>query len=192
MTRRDEAHVTTPDGTRGLDRVPWAQRRFVFVHPPWMLADFVERLRGLVPRLGPLLLGIGDDVARRQHDGKWSIAQNVGHLSDVEDLWQERLEDLRQGKATYTAADPARFQRAAARHQDRALPETVRELAERRTRLVDALANASPALQKATAFHPRLETPMRLVDCAQFCAEHDDHHLLRIRELRVIFGLGPA
>jgi hypothetical protein len=29
---------------------------------------------------------------------------------------------------------------------------------------------------------------MRLVDCAQFYAEHDDHHLLRIRELRRIFG----
>ncbi len=181
--------MTTQDATEGLDRLPWAQRRFAFVHPAWMLGDFVERLRGLVPRLGPLLTGIGDDIAHRQHDGKWSIAQNVGHLSDVEELWQERLEDLRQGKATYTAADPARFQRAAARHQDRALAATVRELAERRARLIDALANASPALQEATAFHPRLKATMRLVDCAQFYAEHDDHHLLRIRELSSIFGL---
>jgi hypothetical protein len=30
---------------------------------------------------------------------------------------------------------------------------------------------------------------MRLVDCAQFAAEHDDHHLLRIRTLR---AGGPA
>ena len=182
--------MATPDTSEGFERVPWAQRRFAFVHPAWMLADFVERLRGLVPRLGPLLAEIDDDVARRQHDGKWSIAQNVGHLSDVEELWQERLEDLRQGRATYAAADPAYYQRAAARHQERALSATVRELAERRDRLVDALATASPALQKATAFHPRLKTTMRLVDCAQFYAEHDDHHLLRIRELRSIFGLG--
>lgn len=185
--------MTTSDATEGLDRVPWAQRRFAFVHPPWMLADFVERLRGLVPRLGPLLAGVSDDVAHRQHDGKWSIAQNVGHLSDTEELWQERLDDLRQGRATYTAADPVRFQRAATRHHERLLSATVRELAERRAGLVDALANASPALQKATAFHPRLKTPMRLVDCAQFYAEHDDHHLLRIRELRSILGLAaPA
>jgi uncharacterized damage-inducible protein DinB len=182
------AHVTTSGETENLDRPPWAQRRFAFGQPAWMLADFVERLRGLVPRLGPLLEGISDDVARRQHDGKWSIAQNVGHLSDTEELWQERLEDLRQGKAAYTAADPARFQRAAARHHERALSATVRELAERRARLVEALANASPALQKATAFHPRLKTTMRLVDCAQFYAEHDDHHLLRIREIRAILG----
>jgi hypothetical protein len=157
-----------------------------------MLRDFVERLRGLVPRLHPLLEGVPDDVARRQHDGRWSIAQNVGHLSDTEELWQERLEDLRAGRATYTPADPARFRRAALRHHGRPLAATVRELAERRARLVDALANASPALQRATAFHPRLKVRMRLIDGAQFCAEHDDHHLLRIRELRSILGPGPA
>jgi|GEM_PF-4393916 len=34
-----------------------------------------------------------------------------------------------------------------------------------------------------TALHPRLKTPMRIVDLAYFVAEHDDHHLSRIREL---------
>jgi hypothetical protein len=33
---------------------------------------------------------------------------------------------------------------------------------------------------------------MRLIDCAQFYAEHDDHHLLRIRFLRAHFEKGPA
>jgi len=174
------------DPTRRLDRPPWSQRRFAFVHPPWMLADFVERLRGLVPRLGPLLAGVAESTAHVQHEGKWSIAQNVGHLSDVEDLWQERLEDLRQGRAVYTPAQPARFQAAAARHQERTLDAIVRELDERRSRLVHALASAPASLQEAAAFHERLQTPMRLVDCAQFYAEHDDHHLLRIRELRSI------
>jgi hypothetical protein len=171
-----------------LQRPPWAQRRFAFVHPPWMLADFVERLRGLIPRVGPLLVGLDHDAAHLQHEGKWSIAQNLGHLSDVEDLWQERLEDLRQRRAVYTPAQPARFQAAAGRHQDRPLEAIVAELAERRSRLVEALANAPASLQEAVAFHERLQTPMRLVDCAQFYAEHDDHHLLRIRELRSIVG----
>lgn len=181
--------ASTPSAIAGLERLPWAQRRFAFVHPSWMLADFVERLRGLIPRLGPLLDGVADDVAHRQHDGKWSIAQNVGHLADVEELWQERFEDLRQGRATYSPAEPARFQAAAMRHQQRSLSATVNELAERRSRLTEMLATAFPALQSATAFHLRLQTPMRLVDCAQFYAEHDDHHLLRVRALRTIAGV---
>jgi hypothetical protein len=31
--------------------------------------------------------------------------------------------------------------------------------------------------------HPRLKTPMRLVDHLFFVAEHDDHHLAKIWEL---------
>ncbi|MSR46487.1 MAG: hypothetical protein EXS13_05420 [Planctomycetes bacterium] len=141
----------TPSGPDPLVRPPWAQRKFAFVHPPWMVADFVERLCGVVPRLDLLLDGVDDAIAHRSFGGKWSIAQNVGHLSDVEELWHERLEDLRQGRATFTAALPARFQAAAARHQQRPLRATLDELAERRAKLV---------------------------------AEHDDHHLLRVRELR--------
>ena len=171
-----------------LERPPWAQRKFAFVHPPWMLADFVERLRGVIPRLAPLLKGVDEETAHLQHEGRWSIAQNVGHLSDVEDLWQERLEDLRQGHAVYTPALPARFQAAAALHQERSLQAAVTEFAERRSRLVEALATAPAALQVTSAFHERLQTPMRLVDCAQFYAEHDDHHLLRVRTLRSILG----
>jgi len=31
-----------------------------------------------------------------------------------------------------------------------------------------------------SALHPRLGTPLRLIDHALFVAEHDDHHLARI------------
>jgi uncharacterized damage-inducible protein DinB len=179
----------TRDPVENLARPKWAERRFAFVHPAWMLADMIERLRGVVPRLGPLLARVDDVTAYRRQEHTWSIAQNVGHLSDVEELWQERLEDLRQGRETYTPAVPARFIALAERHQTRPLAATVAELRERRARLVDALAGATPGLQRASAFHERLQTRMRLVDCAQFYAEHDDHHLLRIRELRGIFGM---
>ena len=171
------------------DRPPWAQRKFCFVHPPWMLADFVERLRGTLPRLGALIAGLDDARAQLQLEGKWSIAQNIGHLSDVEELWQERLEDLRTGRKTYTPAVASRFQELAKRHQERSVAATLRELEARRKLLVDALAQASPELQASSAFHERLQVPMRLVDCAQFYAEHDDHHLIRIRRLKVMLGM---
>ena len=172
-----------------FDRPPWAQRTFSFGHPPWMLADFIERLRGVLPRLEALLAGLDEDRAHRQLEGKWSVAQNIGHLSDVEELWQERLEDLRAGKKTYSPAVGARLQELAQRHQDRSVNETLKELTGRRMRLIEALAHASPELQRAAAFHERLQVSMRLVDCAQFYAEHDDHHLIRIRGLRIMLGL---
>ncbi len=179
----------TVEGSSEFDRPRWAERKFQFGHPPWMLADFIERLRGVLPRLDVLVIGLDDELAHRQVDGKWPIAQNIGHLSDVEELWQERLEDLRAGRQTYSPAVPARFQELARRHQDRPVHETLMELRSRRSHLIDALEGASPGLQRSAAFHERLQTSMRLVDCAQFYAEHDDHHLIRIRTLRSRLGL---
>src|SRR6185503_1772636 len=175
-----------------LERPSWAQRSFSFAHPPWMLADFVERLRGLVPRIALLLADVHEADAHLQVDGKWSIAQNVGHLSDVEELWQERLEDLRQGKKVYTPAVGARFQQLALQHQAKGVQDVLAELATRRSKLVEAVSKAPPELQGASAFHERLQVPMRLVDCAQFYAEHDDHHCLRIRAIRSTLGLNAG
>ena len=166
-----------------LQRPSWAERKFSFVHPPWMLEDFIERLRGTVPRLEALVLEVSEADAHRQFEGKWSIAQNIGHLSDVEELWQERLDDLREGRKIYAPAVPARFQELAKRHPDSPVEEIIKELNDRRSVLVEALAHASPELQQASAFHERLQVPMRLVDCAQFYAEHDDHHLVRMGEI---------
>jgi hypothetical protein len=184
-----ESMRRTVEVSSEFDRPSWAQRKFTFGHPPWMLTDFIERLRGVLPRLDVLVVGLDDDRAHRQVDGKWSIAQNIGHLSDVEELWQNRLEDLRAGRKTYSPAVGARFQELARRHQDRPVSETLKEFSNRRSRLIEALADASPDLQRAAAFHERLQISMRLVDCAQFYAEHDDHHLIRIRRLRSMVGL---
>ncbi len=167
-----------------MERRPtWAERKFNFVYPTWMTADFAERLRGVVPRVQSLAEGLSDEAAHEKHDGTWSIAQNIGHLADLEALWFERLDDLRHGRPTHTPADPARFQRAAELHVGCSLSSIIAELHERRTKLVNALLEAADSLHAATAYHERLQCPMRLVDCAQFAAEHDDHHLLRIREL---------
>lgn len=187
--------MTSPEPSSNLlenfDRLPWSQRRFTFAQPLWMLADFVERLRGLVPRARALVDRVGNDVAHQRYEGTWSIAQNLGHLADTEALWQERLEDLRRLRKVYTPADPDRFQRAAERHQGRSLAEIIGELEEKRGHLVAALITAPRELQMTSAFHERLQCPMRLVDCAQFYAEHDDHHLLRVRTLLGIFEAGP-
>jgi catechol 2,3-dioxygenase-like lactoylglutathione lyase family enzyme len=166
-----------------LRRPAWPERRFRFGHPLWMLADFAERLRGTPPRLAALLATFRVDRLAVQHEGKWSILQNAGHLADVEELWEQRIADLEAGRATYTPARPERFAELVLRHTTREPEEILQELRERRARLVDALLAAPPELQRRSAFHERLGCDMRLVDCAQFVAEHDDHHVMRIRAI---------
>ena len=56
-----------------------------------------------------------------------------------------------------------------------------REQAALESKLLEGLATEDFA---RTAWHPRLNVSMRLVDHLLFIAEHDDHHLARIWELR--------
>jgi hypothetical protein len=49
---------------------------------------------------------------------------------------------------------------------------------------VERLAGWSPAEFERSALHPRLKQPMRAIDLCLFVAEHDDHHLARVAELR--------
>ena len=171
-----------------LVRPKWSERVFRFGHPPWMAADFAERLRGTPERIAPLLAGLDERALREKVDGAWSILQNAGHLGDVEELWLARVEDLRAGRATFAPADPEHFRKLAEAHQARSPAEVVRYVRERREPFLAELARPDEHLQRAQAHHARLGVPMRLVDLAQFSAEHDDHHLLRIRELRRRLG----
>jgi hypothetical protein len=50
---------------------------------------------------------------------------------------------------------------------------------------VARIASMSPAELARTALHPRLRQPMSVVDLCFFVAEHDDHHLRTIEELKV-------
>ena len=45
---------------------------------------------------------------------------------------------------------------------------------------MDTLQNINESDLEKSALHPRLGTPMRLIDLAFFVAEHDDHHLAQI------------
>ena len=57
-----------------------------------------------------------------------------------------------------------------------------------RMELVRRLDAYDEAFVQQTALHPRLKTPVRVIDLAFFIAEHDDHHLARISELIRLFG----
>jgi uncharacterized damage-inducible protein DinB len=166
-----------------IERPRWAQRTFRFGHPLWMLTDFIERLRGTRDRLAALLHDVPDDQLHAPIPGSWSVAQHAGHLADVEELWLQRIDDLQQGRTVFTPARGDHFTALANRHIGRSASDILAEFARRCGTYVAALATADPALQQRSAFHERLQCDMRLVDGAQFVAEHDDHHLLRIRQL---------
>lgn len=170
----------------------WFDRTFDFSYPPGKFPDILERLRGTPARLEERLRGVGEDTLRRRLDGGWTILENAGHLFDLEPLWTGRLDDFEAGRDTLRPADLSNEKTFAARHNDRATAEVLGAFRRVRAAHVARLESLPESAWGRSALHPRLNTPMRLVDACLFVAEHDDYHLARITHLLGLARAGGA
>jgi hypothetical protein len=166
-----------------ISRKPWFERRFTFDLPVSAAPGLIERLRGTPIRLEHRLSGLTTPQLTARHGGHWSLQENAGHLGDLEPLWMARAEDLAVGRATLHPADLENRRTHEAQHNQAALAVLLARFREARVDLVHQLEAADEADWERSAMHPRLQTPMRLLDHAFFIAEHDDHHLATITEL---------
>jgi len=162
---------------------PWFERQFTFDLPLSRFPNVLERLRGSPARVEERVRSLPPAaLAARFHD-TWSIQENVGHLCDLEPLWIQRAEQLREGQSELAVADLTNRGTDQANHNATPLDDLLNRFRSLRLRFVSILEGADGSALERTARHPRLGTPMRLIDIAFFTAEHDDHHLARITEL---------
>lgn len=166
-----------------ISRTPWFERRWTFDLPVAAAPGIIERLRGTPERLQARLGAVPVPILVTRFDARWSVQENVGHLWDVEPLWMTRIEDLAAGRKALAAADLENRKTEDARHNERPLTLILDGFRAARTDMVSQLEAADEADWLRSAIHPRLKTPMRLLDLAFFIAEHDDHHLATITAL---------
>jgi uncharacterized damage-inducible protein DinB len=91
-----------------------------------------------------------------------------------------RFGDYLSETSQLTAADLSNRKTFEARHNQRPIGEILAEFRSARARLVSRAEEIDLATVTRALPHPRLKTPMRLVDHLYFVAEHDDHHLAQI------------
>jgi uncharacterized damage-inducible protein DinB len=166
----------------------WFDRKFQFDYPVEEFVQFSERLQKTPDRLEELTRGLSKEQLTTKPDQTWSIQENAGHMLQLESLWYERIDDFLANSNSLTPADLKNRATDEARYNDRDLADILTAFRRSRRTLTSRLATLAPADFSRTATHPRLQTPMRLVDHLMFIAEHDDHHLARIREIRTRLG----
>lgn len=172
-----------------VQRIAWFTRKFSFdLLPVWMYPNVVERLRGTPARLEDLLQGLTSAaLVRRDDDNNWSLQEQAGHLLDLEPLGMNRLDDYEAGRATLQAADLKNRKTHEANHNETDIAAILAAFRAERMAFVRRLDEYDEAFVQKTALHPRLQMEIRLLDLCFFIAEHDDHHLARISELKRSF-----
>lgn len=161
----------------------WTSRTFTFDLPCSAFPAVLERLRGTPARAAELVAGVDDVELSRRANGKWSIKDNLGHLSDLHSLDVRRLREYLDGAAVLSPADPKNEATEAGQHSRTPVGVVLDRLRTSRGDLVRQLEALDEDDIARTATHPRLRQRLRLVDWAQFVADHDDHHLARAREI---------
>ena len=161
----------------------WFGRKFEFAFPVEQHPNLCVRLRGTPARLEEIVRGADRGVLVRKPGEKWSAQEQAGHLLDLEPLWMARVDDYIADVSQLTAADLSNRKTSEAQHNRRPIEEILAEFRSARSLLASKVEKIDFALFARTIPHPRLKTPMRLVDHLHFVAEHDDHHLAHIWNL---------
>ena len=167
-----------------MSEVPlWFERKFEFSFPVELLPNLCARLRGTPARLEEVLGGRPHTHLIARAGGGWSAQEQAGHLLDLEPLWLARVDDYVAASEKLTKADLSNQKTNAANHNARPLAQILSEFRIARETLLKRVTELDSSLLTRAISHPRLQTPMRLVDHLHFVAEHDDHHLARIWEV---------
>ena len=166
-----------------MNRTKWFERKFDFSLPVGVFPCVLERLRGTPARLEELARAVPPELLTERREGKWSAQEHVGHLYDLDELHEGRLEDYAGGLETLPAPDLTNRKTEEARHNDARLEDLLARFRDARASFVRRLESLTDEEVARTALHPRLGVQMRVIDMALFVAEHDDHHMASITEL---------
>ena len=158
--------------------LPWFERNLKFGYAPEMLPFFLERLHGTVIRIEEKTRGVDDKILSKKLEGKWSIKENIGHLAEVDEIANKRIDEMTSGVVVMSPAvfEPKDYN-----------PWSIEKALDffRKNRFINIkkYKTLSTEQLKKSSLHPRLKVQMTPVDLAWFDAEHDDHHLVKINEI---------
>ena len=165
-----------------MKQTNWFDRKFDFSTEDNIMPVIIERLTGTPVRIREKIRDVARERLVFQQEGKWSVLEQIGHLADLEPLWQQRLADILSGAKELTLADLTNQKTTMAGHNQKTATELLTEFEHLRQRTIDLLTTLSDDDVFKSSLHPRLKTPMRVQDLFLFVAEHDDHHLAKLSE----------
>jgi uncharacterized damage-inducible protein DinB len=163
-----------------MNTLPWFERHLTFGHPKEMLPFYLERLEGTIARIPAKVKGISDTILSEKFKGKWSVKQHIGHLAEVDEIANKRLDEMIAGISPMA---PAVFEPQDYNHWP--IEKVVQYLADTRVENIKKYKSLTDDDLQKSSLHPRLQLRMTPVDLAWFDAEHDDHHLVKISEILI-------
>jgi hypothetical protein len=117
----------------------WFDRSFNFENNQNVFPSILERLSETPIRLEEKVKDVSENILTFSLDNAWTIKQNIGHLIDLEPLWQRRLDDIINNQIELRPADLQNSKTDLANHNTTSLQELLSEFREIRTQTIKTL-----------------------------------------------------
>jgi len=164
------------------DKTKWIERKFEYHPPDGEYLCILARLRGTPARVEEIAKSIPKEILTTRLGESWSIQEQIGHLEDVEELLDARVDDFIAGRETLRPADMSNKRTRDRDHNQKDIDLLLASFRTTRTGIVHRLEELDDEVIGRVALHPRLNKPMRVIDMMFFFAEHDDHHIATMFE----------
>ena len=161
----------------------WFDKKFEFKYSPADYDLLLNELMKTPEKISQLVLSLPEEKLTKKIDNRWSIKENIGHLIDLEELHDGRIDDFISGKEILRPADLNNRKTDEANHNSKNISQLIILLKQVRENFLERLSDLDASVRERVAIHPRLNQPMRPIDMAQFVLEHDEHHIQTIKEL---------
>ena len=166
-----------------MERQKWFDKKFRFELSQDNYDLILNRLKENPDKISLLISALPMEVLTKKVDNRWSIQENVGHLIDLEELHDGRIDDFIAGKEILRPADLNNRKTEEANHNNKNISELLVRLKMVRENFIKRMKQLDAKVQSKSSIHPRLKQPMRPIDMAQFVLEHDEHHIETIKDL---------
>ncbi len=161
----------------------WFEKKFKFELSQDQYDSLLKKLSDKPVIIAQLVSSLPERILTTKIENRWSIKENVGHLIDLEELHDGRIDDFIDGKETLRPADLNNRKTDEANHNSKNIGQLLIQLKQVRENFVGRLSDLDTSVRERIATHPRLKQLMRPIDMAQFVLEHDEHHIETIREI---------
>lgn len=162
---------------------PWVKRTFAFGRTMDDLAALLERVLGTAARLTDLTAHEPVERLGLRSQGSWSALEHIGHLIHLQDRMDERVDDYAAQRTCLCRIDLSDQEQILSGYTSRALGDVLEEFRLKRVYFVERIQRLDPGALRHQALHPCRPERMSVSDMVLYLAEHDDHHLVRMRKL---------
>ena len=168
-------------------RQKWIDHKFETGIDVGWTSNILSRVEDTAIRLEYHCKRLNDQQLSEGKNNSWSIKQHIGHLTDLEELWCNRFLEFKALKNELSPADMSNQKTEVSSHNNQSLEALINDFKVRRNNMLTVFNRLERSCQNHQAMHPRIKKMMRPVDLLFFIAEHDDHHISSIIELKKSF-----